>query len=80
MWGYTVRVPESHPLGEHIDSLWKMLKPHKRHLLKLKESLKVNVFLGYRSNCDTAGVEIPYQSLEMFSELKIPFGISIIIT
>jgi hypothetical protein len=24
------------------------------------------VFLGYRSNCDTAGVEIPHTSLETF--------------
>jgi hypothetical protein len=40
----------------------------------------VDVFLGYRSNCDTAGIEVPHTSLEMFSELQIPFGLSIIVT
>jgi hypothetical protein len=39
----------------------------------------VDVFLGYRSNCDHAGVEVPHESLEMFIELRIPFGVSIII-
>lgn len=40
----------------------------------------MDVFLGYRTNCDTAGIEVPHTSLEMFSELKIPSGISIIVT
>jgi hypothetical protein len=37
------------------------------------------VFLGYRSDCDTAGVEVPYTSLEIFIELEVPFGLSIIV-
>jgi hypothetical protein len=37
------------------------------------------VFLGYRSNCETAGFEVPHTSLEMFTELQIPFGISIVV-
>jgi Domain of unknown function (DUF4279) len=80
MWSYSPPVDEFEPLHKHIDALWLQLKPHKRYLLALKKSLKVDVFLGYRSNCDTAGIEVPHTSLEMFSELKIPLGISIIIT
>jgi len=49
-------------------------------LLELKKSLTVDVFLGYRSSCDHAGIEVPHTSLEMFTELEIPFGVSIIIT
>jgi hypothetical protein len=80
MWSYTAPVDKSAELHEHIDALWIALKLHKRYLLKLKESLSVDVFLGYRSNCDTAGVEVSHTSLEIFSELRIPFGISIIVT
>jgi hypothetical protein len=80
MWSYSPPVDESEPLHKHIDALWLELKPHKRYLLELKKTLKVDVFIGYRSNCDTAGIEVPHTSLEMFSALKIPFGISIIIT
>ena len=80
MWSYSPPVDESEPLHEHIDALWLKLKPHKRYLLALKKSLTIDVFLGYRSNCDTAGIEVPHTSLEMFSELKIPLGISVIIT
>jgi uncharacterized protein DUF4279 len=80
MWSYRPPVDESEPLHKHIDTLWLKLKPHKRYLLRLKKSVNVDVFLGYRSNCDTAGIEVPHTSLEMFSELRIPFGVSIIIT
>ena len=51
----------------------------KIHLMRLKEKLTVDVFRGYRSNCGTAGFEVSYRSLEMFLQLEIPFGVSIII-
>jgi len=80
MWSYNPPVDESEPLQRHIDALWLELKPHKLYLLELKKSVNVDVFLGYRSNCDTAGIEVPHTCLEMFSELEIPFGVSIIVT
>ena len=79
MWSYTPPVDKSEALHRHIDALWSALRPHKQYLLKLKKTLSVDVFLGYRTNCDTAGIEVPYTSLQMFLELKIPFGISIIV-
>lgn len=80
MWSYSPPVEKSEPLHRHIDALWLKPKPHKRYLLELKKSLNVDVFVGYRSNCDTAGIEVPHTSLEMFIELEIPFGVSIIVT
>ena len=80
MWSYSPPVEKSEPLHRHIDALWLKLKPHKHYLLELKKSLNVDVFCGYRSNCDTAGLEVPHTSLEMFIELEIPFGVSIIVT
>ena len=80
MWSYTAPVDETHPLQEHVDVLWALLKPNKGYLLDLKKAATVDVFLGYRSNCDTAGVDLSHTSLEMFIDLEIPFGISIIVT
>ncbi len=80
MWSYDPPVDKSEKLEKHIYALWAKLKPHKRYLLGLKKSLAVDVFLGYRTNCDHAGIEVPHTSLEMFEELEIPFGVSIIIT
>jgi len=80
MWSYSPPIEKSEPLHRHIDALWLKLKPHKHYLLELKKSLNVDVFVGYRSNCDTAGIEVPHTSLEMFTELEIPFGVSIIVT
>jgi hypothetical protein len=72
MWSYSPSVDKSERLERHIDALWEKLKPHKKYLLELKKSLAVDVFLGYRSNCDHAGIEVPHASLEMFAELEIP--------
>jgi hypothetical protein len=80
MWSFSPDIPEDEPLERHIDALWAELKRHKDYLLDLKRTLTVDVFLGYRSNCDHAGVQIPHTCLEMFTELEIPFGVSIIIS
>ena len=80
MWSYTAQIDEVEPLEKHIDTLWSHFKPHKEYLLELKQIFDVSIFLGYRSNCDHAGIQIPCESLEMFTELEIPFGVSIIIT
>jgi len=79
MWSYDPPVMQSEPLHKHIYVLWAKLKPHKRYLLELKKRATVDVFLGYRSDCETAGVEVPYTSLEIFIELEVPFGLSIIV-
>ena len=56
-------VDRAEPLQVHIDALWAAIRDRKNYLLELKkQGLTVDVFLGYRSNSDTAGVEVPYQS------------------
>lgn len=80
MWAYSPPVPRDHPLAEHIDALWADIQHAKDYLRALKETAAVDVFLGYRSNVDTAGIEFPHTCLAMFVELEIPFGVSIIIT
>jgi len=77
-WLYSPALNENVHLSEHISVLWRDIKINKDYLIKLKETATVDIFLGYRSNCDHAGLELPYQCLEIFTELKIPFGISII--
>jgi hypothetical protein len=79
LWSYTAPLDESEPLHKHIDALWAALKPNKRYLLLLKQRATVDVFLGYRSDCEWAGVEVPHSSLELFTQLEIPFGLSIVI-
>lgn len=52
-------VDESEPLDVHIDALWSTFRMRKEYLIQLKQNVNVDVFLGYRSNCDTAGLELP---------------------
>jgi hypothetical protein len=40
---------------------------------------KVDVFCGYRSNCDHAGFEVSHKCLELFVALEVPFGLSVIV-
>jgi hypothetical protein len=80
MWSYTATANESEPLHVHIDRLWSTFRSQKEYLLQLKKTVNVDVFLGYRSNCDHAGFEVPHSSLVMFIELEVPFGVSIIVT
>ena len=79
MWCYTASVKESEPLHVHIDALWNTFRQRKQYLLELKENLTVDVFMGYSSNCQTAGVGLPYQSLEIFRELQSRFELSIVV-
>ncbi len=80
MWSFTAPVNQTEPLHVHIDTLWSAFRARKDYLLQLKRQLKVDIFLGYRSNCDHAGIEVPHHSLAMFLELEVPFGVSIILT
>lgn len=79
MWAYTVPVDEASHLRDHIDALWREIRPKTDQILAFKRHATVDVFLGYRSNSDTAGVEVPAEALEMFTALQIPFGLSIIV-
>ncbi|MBO0699708.1 MAG: DUF4279 domain-containing protein [Zavarzinella sp.] len=80
MWMYGPTVAETEQLHVHIDALWSAIRPHRDYLLELKKQLTVDVFLSYGSNCCSAGVEIPAASLEVFTQLQIPFGLSIVVT
>ncbi|ADZ92035.1 DUF4279 domain-containing protein [Marinomonas mediterranea] len=80
MWSLESGLKEEESLEKHLLALWGILKPHKEYLLTLKETAKIDVFCGYRSNNHIAGVDLSHQALELFSELKIDFSLSIITT
>jgi Domain of unknown function (DUF4279) len=79
LWSYSPAIAEDRPLEDHINALWEQIRPARNYLVSLKKIATVDVFLGYRSNIDHAGLEVPYTCLEMFTSLEIPFGVSIII-
>jgi hypothetical protein len=79
-WHYQPPVPETEPLARHIEALWDVVRPAIDYLKALKQSFEVDVFCGYRSNCDAAGFEVPHTCLELFTALEVPFGVSVIIT
>ena len=77
MWMYTAPVREEEPLRAHLRALWEAILFHKDYLKEMKKDFTVDVFCGFRTNCQVAGLEIDYRSLEIFSALEIPLGLSI---
>lgn len=78
-WHFQPALPETEPLERHIEALWEVVQPHVEYLKALKQRFKVDVFCGYRSNCDHAGFEVSHKCLELFTALEIPFGVSVIV-
>lgn len=78
-WHYQPDIPETELLDVHINALMKVVEPHVDYIKSLKTKFRVDVFCGYRSNCDMAGLEVPHTSLKLFTALEVPFGLSIII-
>jgi hypothetical protein len=78
-WHFQPPLAETEPLERHIEGLWEVVKPSLDYLKSLKRRFKVDVFCGYRSNCDHAGFEVSHQCLELFTALEVPFGVSVIV-
>lgn len=78
-WIIKSPLPEEEKLERHLNWLWETLSPHKAYILKLKDRFRIDIFAGYRSNCDQAGVEIPIESMQIYYELQLQFGLSIIV-
>ena len=66
-------------LGKTYKSFGRMLAPARDFLLAIKAKHKVDVFCGYRSNCNHAGFQVEPKSLAIFAALDIPFGVSVIV-
>jgi len=79
MWSYRAPVEETRPLEEHIMALWEAVRPNLAYLKSLKQTLHLDVFCGYRTNCATAGFEVNHRCLELFVQLEVPFGVSVIV-
>jgi hypothetical protein len=78
-WHFRPSLPETEPLERHIEALWQVVRPQLDYLKALKERFKVDVFCGYRSNCDYAGFEVSHKCLELFTALEVPFGVSVVV-
>jgi Domain of unknown function (DUF4279) len=78
-WHFEPDLPETDPLERHIEALWEVVRPQVEYLKSLKQRFKVDVFCGYRSNCDHAGFEVSHKCLDLFTALEIPFGVSVIV-
>jgi hypothetical protein len=79
MWAYTPPVAANQPLEEHLLALGQVIRKHGRYLRKLKRFLTVNVFCEYRSNCPQSGFQLSHEALEIFAQLQLPFGISVVV-
>ena len=78
-WDFESPLAETELLERHIEALWEVVRPSLEYLKALKQRFKIDVFCGYRSNCDLAGFEVSHRCLELFTALEVPFGVSVIV-
>lgn len=78
-WHFQPAVSENEPLELHLEALWEVVRPHVEYLKALKQRFQVDVFCGYRSNCDTAGFEVSHKCLVLFTALEVSFGVSVVV-
>ena len=78
-WILECPLSEDKEVGEHLEWLWSKLSPQKQYLTDLKSKYHLDVFAGYRSDCDHCGATISPQGMKICYELDIPLELSIII-
>jgi hypothetical protein len=75
MWYFVVAVDGLRPLDEHIVALWDLVRPHFEFLRELKQKFHVEVSLDVKSSIPN--IEIDHRCLGLFTELEIPFKVSV---
>jgi len=80
IWIYTPPIARERPLDEHVMAIWDAVRPHISYLRTLKQRFHVDILCGYRSNSGAGGFNVDHRCLGIFSELEIPFGVSVIIS
>lgn len=79
MWSLSSPLKRTMHLDKHLLWLHTTLCPQYRKIRELKGSYKVDVFATYNSNCETAGIEVSYEAMEIYRKLDLGFGLSIIV-
>ena len=78
-WHLDSSLPASKHLDRHLEELWHKIAHAADFLRELKGTAKIDVFCGYRSNCDHCGVDIAPSSMKILVELELTCSLSIII-
>lgn len=80
VWVLSSPLAETDELDLHLQWLWERCKDHEGYIRELATECDVDVFCGYRSNCDQAGFELSPQSLDLMSRLGVRMSVSVIVT
>ena len=80
IWLLSSPLEETAELAEHLNWLWQQVQPHQAYFRSLIESgVKVDIFCGYRSNCDHCGFGIAPDALEIAQKLGVRLEFSVVI-
>jgi len=80
IWQLKSPLSKGAKLSEHLCWLKDKILPHSAYFKKLiKDGIEIDIFCGYRSDCDHAGLSVTPDALELFTVLGIKMELSIII-
>jgi hypothetical protein len=80
LWMLESPLPESSSISDHLRWLNNQLLGHYDYIRNLvKKGVQVDIFCGYRSDCDHAGFAIEPEAARLVADLGVKMEISIII-
>jgi hypothetical protein len=80
MWSYDAPIDGRRPLHEHFLALWEAIRPQIPYLRKLKSKHHVDVFCSYQGKIYPTRIKVDYGCLGLFTELEVPFAVSIVVS
>ncbi|WP_158666585.1 DUF4279 domain-containing protein [Salinibacter altiplanensis] len=82
LWALESPLPPDTALGEHLEWLWTRVEPHQDYFrgLAAEEGVDVDLFCGYRSDCDECGFEVQPDALNIVQALSVPLEVSVVFT
>lgn len=80
IWLLKSPLGETVELSDHLNWLWQQVQPHQKYFQSLiKSDVKVDIFCGYRSNCDHCGFGIDPDAFNIAQKLGVRLEFSVII-
>jgi len=78
-WVFTISIPKSRSLENHLLGLHRRLVRKTRHIKQLARTHKVDLYCSYHSNYDRGNLEFPAEIVKWCGDLGIPIRASVLV-
>ena len=81
IWILESQLKKDSNFNKHIEWIYNQIFPHVRYFRALqKKNANIDLYCGYRSDCDNGGFTLTPESIKYIGKLNFPIGFSIVIS